>query len=114
MAKGKEVGIDEDIGSYSYPLIESATGDMEDYRKQLKAKVPVLIEQFKKANFRAVEYKVHSEFDNMFQYVVVRIKPVQLSDTLTGKTGFYTKARMTLSRTRLYVPWEWAIIEFLP
>lgn len=77
------------------PLTDGKPQDQFQYVESLKGKVPLDIDQFVKAGFKAIDYKKDPDA-NMFLVVTIKIDPaVTLTDKVTGKTSKYSQARLT-------------------
>lgn len=76
---------------------EVAAGPAQDYQtyvNELKQKVPVESESFKRSRYAADSYTVDDNYPTFFVEMVVRVEPVRLHDAVTGKTQTYTRARL--------------------
>jgi hypothetical protein len=92
---------------------------MEAYTKELKARVPLDPDEFKRKGLTAESY-VKDDAYPLFREVTLRVEPVCLRDDLTGKTATYTRARLIRNDPRpgdkrhAPEPFEWARVEMFP
>lgn len=71
--------------------------DYEEYVAKLRKGTPIRVEQFKKKGLKAESYEVSTEYPMYFSEVVVKVPRVYLTNQVTGKGGWYTRARLVLN-----------------
>jgi hypothetical protein len=84
-----------DDGSRTVPLAVDERKDMQSYIRELKPKIPVQIEQFKSIGLKADSYEPSNKFPDLFGTVTVKVDRVYLEDKVTGKSGLYSRAKLT-------------------
>lgn len=98
--------------------LKAKAEDMGEYIAGLKNGVPFDIKKFTAKGFKAESYEKDTRRE-WFMSVVLVVKPVYLTDKITGVTARYTRAEMTRNDpvarpNTVPTPFEWVKIKMLP
>lgn len=94
--------------------VPAQTQDMRVYTDKLASQVPVDSELFKSFNWKATEYTLHPILNESFEMVTVEVPRVHLTDAITGKGAWYTRAKLTAGRKLAPEGYGWLRVEMLP
>lgn len=120
--KGENGG---DEAKHADDLLREKAEDYAAYTGSLKSTVPLSVDEFTAKGFKADHY-TKEDSTGMFKDVTLVIKPVYLSDKVTGKTERYAKAKLTRNNpapaklnkyggiASIPEPYAWAKVEMIP
>ncbi|NCW80335.1 MAG: hypothetical protein EBV68_00475 [Betaproteobacteria bacterium] len=99
---------------------QAEPGDYQKYVAELKRTVPIVIKDFATktpAHVRVEDYQADTRYDGLVTAVELKLTPVWLKDSVTGKTVRYTRAflvRNNPAPSRYPEPFAWVGVKLLP
>lgn len=117
------------VGRGGSPPPESERRDRGRYAAGLMRDVPVSVAEFRRRGRVALDYAARADYPDTFDWVEVGVPRVYLTDAVTRRGGWYTRARLTLKEPRPLrfgngprgpdvlsygEPFAWARVEMLP